>query len=122
MAIHYITKKQLEWFKELAIREFDVDSVEARKEFMKVNMDFHTYLGDVSGNKQLATLLKNTIQKLQRGLFQALKESSLKTMVEEHLQFVEAIEMKNESLAKSIVTKHTRDSHLNILSIFRVLS
>lgn len=122
LAIQNITKKQLEWFKELAIREFDVDSVEARKEFMKVNMDFHTYLGDVSGNKQLATLLKNTIQKLQRGLFQALKESSLKTMVEEHLQIVEAIEMKNESLAKSIVTKHTRDSHLNILSIFRVLS
>ncbi|MEH7010445.1 GntR family transcriptional regulator [Neobacillus niacini] len=122
LAIQNITKQQLEQFKELALREFDVDSVEARKEFMKVNIGFHTYLGKVSGNKQLANLLKNTIQKMQQGLFQALKESSLKTMVEEHSQIVEAIEMKNESLAKSIVTKHARDSHLNILSINNILS
>ncbi|GHH99774.1 GntR family transcriptional regulator [Neobacillus kokaensis] len=122
LAIQNITKNQLDHFKSLALREFDVDSVEARKEFMKVNIDFHSYLGEVSGNKQLAELLKNTIQKMQHGLFQALKESSLKTMVEEHLQIVEAIETKNESLAKSIVTKHARDSHLNILSINKILS
>lgn len=122
LAIQNITKSQLERFKELALREFDVDSVEARKEFMKVNIGFHSYLGEVSGNKQLAALLESTIQKLQRGLFQALKESSLKTMVEEHLQIVKAIEEKDESLAKSIVTKHARDSHFNILTINRILS
>ncbi len=121
MAMQNITKSQLEHLKELAVRRFDVDSEEARKDFMKINADFHCYLGEISGNKQLAYHLKNTIQKLQRGLFQALRESSLKKMTEEHLELVNAIESRNESTGKDIIAKHARDSHLNILNINKVL-
>jgi DNA-binding GntR family transcriptional regulator len=120
LVIQNITKNQLEQLKKLAVKRFDVDSEEARKEFMKINAEFHSFLGEVSGNKQLGNLLKSIIQKLQRGLFQALKESNLKVMVEEHLDIVNAIETKDESTAKRIVAKHARDSHVNILSINKI--
>jgi len=117
LAMQRITKSQLDHFKKLAQKKFNVDSEEARKEFMKVNADFHCYLGEVSGNKQLADQLTSIVQKMQRGLFLALRLSSLNEMEEEHLELVEAIEMKNEAKARKLIAKHIQDSQRNIFNI-----
>ncbi|WP_053362587.1 GntR family transcriptional regulator [Bacillus sp. FJAT-27251] len=117
LAIQRITKSQLDYFKRLAQKKFNIDSDDARKEFMRVNADFHCYLGEMSGNKQLADQLTSIVQKLQRGLFLASKVSSLNEMEEEHLELVDAIEMKNEARAKRLITKHIQDSQKNIFNL-----
>jgi len=116
LAIERMTKQQLVTFKNLATRKFDVDSQKARKQFMKVNVDFHSYLGEVSGNKPLADALRSTIQKLQRGLFLALRDSSLTKMEKEHLALVHAIENGNREKAKELIIKHAQESHLNLVN------
>ncbi|KKK39951.1 hypothetical protein WQ57_01370 [Mesobacillus campisalis] len=117
LAIQRITKSQLDYFKRLAQKKFNIDSDDARKEFMRVNADFHCYLGEMSGNKQLADQLTSIVLKLQRGLFLASKVSSLNEMEEEHLELVDAIEMKNEAKAKRLITKHIQDSQKNIFNL-----
>ena len=120
LAIQRMTKSQLDHFKRLAQKKFNVDSDEARKEFMKVNADFHCYLGEMSGNKPLANQLTSIVQKMQRGLFLASKVSSLNEMEEEHLKLVEAIEMKNKVKAKRLIAKHIQDSQRNIFNLNKI--
>jgi len=121
LAIQRITKPQLDHFKMLATRKFDVDSDQARREFMKVNIDFHCYLGEASGNKQLADHMTNVIIKLQRSLYMASKESSLVKMEAEHLALVEAIERKDEEQAKQLILQHIRESQMNSMQVSNII-
>lgn len=116
-AIERVAPEQLKQFKRLATQHLvATEPEEARKEFLKVNAEFHNYLGVVTGNKELAKQIEKTNQKLQRGLFVASKKSSLEKLLEEHIDLVHAIERKDLKSAKEIIIHHVEESRNNVMN------
>lgn len=118
LAIQRANEAQVENLIALAKKgNVDMSSEEARKEFMKINADFHGYIAELSGNQQLIALAKQTIQSLQRVLFLDLNDTRLPTMKEEHLEIAQFIKERNDNKVKGAMLRHLQDSQFRILNL-----
>lgn len=99
----------------LAGKEFQ-EEVFGENSFMKMNFNFHISVAQASGNKLFVKLLSNTLDQMQRVLFNDLKSSNKDAMIEEHLELVQVMKSGDALRARSIASKHIESSRSRILS------
>lgn len=108
------TQKQLTILTDLASKQLNDELENSKKSFMQINENFHTYIGTITGNEKITSLIKSTIDQLQPALFHDVKEISVTRMIEEHLLLVKAMKERDMKLASTIMLNHLQDSQIRI--------
>jgi GntR family transcriptional regulator, rspAB operon transcriptional repressor len=111
--------QQITSLKELASKRLNENDLEnAKKSFLKINENFHTYLGLIAGNDQITNSITSIINQLQPVLFHDVTESSVTRMFEEHLDLVNAIGERDVNLAREVMLQQLQDSQMRIMTQF----
>jgi DNA-binding GntR family transcriptional regulator len=110
------TKEMIEQLEQQAMIEFSEDDTKNIIFSMKTNLNFHTLVAKASKNDRLVNLVANCINHMQRVLYWDLKSSSIISMKNEHMEFVELIKKRDPINAKKFMIEHIESSRSRIFS------
>lgn len=100
----------------LARTKIDSQSPNAQKEFLKANVEFHTLIGKLSGNRVISLQIESAINRLQRVLFQDTTQATISRMEAEHCELAEAIQSRKGVEAQAISNQHLLDALMRIMN------
>lgn len=105
MAIQYATDEELNFLKEYAEEQVAKVKESTYQEYSEMNMQFHMSVAYLSRNPYLMSSLEGVLNKLRRVLVKDWKSSEARPLMEEHLELVEALSMRDTARAKQYVEK-----------------
>jgi DNA-binding GntR family transcriptional regulator len=110
------SKEMIAQLEQLAMVEFNEDNETDEIFFMKTNFNFHTFVAKASKNERLANLIAHNLNLMQRVLYLDLKNFSLISMQQEHMELVDLIRQRDSVGAKNFMIEHVEDSRMRIFS------
>ena len=105
MAIQYATDEELRFLKDYTQEQIAKIEGSTYQEYSEMNMQFHMSVAYLSRNPYLMSSLESMLNKLRRVLVKDWKSSEAKSLMEEHLELVEALCTRDAERAKQYVEK-----------------
>lgn len=90
------------------------------KAFAKYNHDFHTRLGELSGNARQSDLMRSLMENYERMCIVSLRsrsqeEKAMAAAFSEHVAIIDALQARDGRTAARLSTWHIRKSHAQIM-------
>jgi DNA-binding GntR family transcriptional regulator len=116
LAAHRASDGDLARLAELASAEYVAHDRETYEEFLARNLEFHTALAEVTGNRRLARTLADLVESMQRYFFLGLEYGDFATeMREEHQELTRCLMGRDAEGAVACTRRQIEQSRTRIL-------
>lgn len=106
LAVEYLEKSDMDKMRELATK-MNAGSAKGVTQLINWNYDFHNIFIYKCNNDRLIRMLEGLQQQFKRAtVYSFTTEGRTKQVNEEHMELIEAFEMKNEAAVEKIVADH----------------
>ncbi len=118
LAVQRASDAQLEEIKEHANFSYIYKDNRSYREFLLANVDFHTRIAMLSGNRKLGENVQRVLDEMTRIFHLGLDvRDSAEEMKSEHIQLVQALIARNAHLAEKIMEDQIRSSKQRVLDM-----